>query len=193
MSKISTDLSFIPNSKCLKTNDTMRNSLKQRCVVHLTYYVNYKVRFFLRRSRIPYDRKEIKNVQVLIALWVKEKSFFFFLQFLIHCKLVLRSRRFFNEMKIVFAACSFLFYEFYRALLTCNTVRCGMRKDKKILKDKKNLRFPLKKKKNGIRKLLFVVEIFGWKKKRKETLLFNILQNHSGKGVLSDQCVPPQC
>lgn len=116
MSKISTDLSFIPNSKCLKTNDTMRNSLKQRCVVHLTYYVNYKVRFFLRRSRIPYDRKEIKNVQVLIALWVKEKSFFFFLQFLIHCKLVLRSRRFFNEMKIVFAACSFFFFTNFIAL-----------------------------------------------------------------------------
>lgn len=67
-----------------------------------------------------------------------------------------------------------------------------MRKDKKILKDKKNLRFPLKKKKNGIRKLLFVIEIFLIEKK-KETLLFNILQNHSGKGVLSDQCVPPQC
>lgn len=122
---------------------------------------------------------------------MKEKSFFFFLQFLIHCKLVLRSRRFFNEMKIVFAACSFLFYEFYRALLTCNTVRCGMRKDKKILKDKKNLRFPLKKKKTGIRKLLFVIEIFLIEKK-KETLLFNILQNHSGKGVLSDHsCVSP--
>lgn len=118
---------------------------------------------------------------------MKEKSFFFFLQFLIHCKLVLRSRRFFNEMKIVFAACSFLFYEFYRALLTCNTVRCGMRKDKKILKDKKNLRFPLKKKKkNGIRKLLFVIEIFLIEKK-KETLLFNILQNHSFKSV----CPPP--
>lgn len=67
-----------------------------------------------------------------------------------------------------------------------------MRKDKKILKDKKNLRFPLKKKKkNGIRKLLFVIEIFLIEKK-KETLLFNILQNHSGKGVLSDHsCVSP--
>lgn len=130
---------------------------------------------------------------MLIALWVKEKSFFFFLQFLIHCKLVLRSRRFFNEMKIVFAACSFLFYEFYRALLTCNTVRCGMRKDKKILKDKKNLRFPLKKKKTGIRKLLFVVEIFNWKKKKKLSFLIfckTILE----KGFFQITHVsPPQC
>lgn len=123
---------------------------------------------------------------------MKEKSFFFFLQFLIHCKLVLRSRRFFNEMKIVFAACSFLFYEFYRALLTCNTVRCGMRKDKKILKDKKNLRFPLKKKKrmefeNCFLWLKFLVE----KKKEKKLSFLIFCKTILEKGFFQISVSPP--